>query len=304
MGDVEVVARCYAAVAARDMDAAASCFAPDAQWHLPGTSPIAGDHAGWAAIRDAFILKLLRLSEGTFGAELLDIAVGASYVVAVQHATAHARGKVLDLTGCQLLAHRVRPHPTGTGATTQTRRPSTTSGEIDQGALAPVVSQRPTPPASTRARAAGGPEAGIDEGATQAQARRGWGVAHLFEPGSRSVAEQPTMLAITSAATMKGRWRSRPSGRRQADAAPSRCWCSAETSRLRCVRSQRGGVFSVDGVGADQPGVCCRAASRAVPSGTPRPVQGSQPGAAVHLPLFPVVMSRNPGGTWPGVAAA
>ncbi len=65
--------------------------------------PIAGDHAGWAAIRNAFILKLLRLSEGTFRAELLDIAVGASYVVAVQHATAHARGKVLDLTGCQLM---------------------------------------------------------------------------------------------------------------------------------------------------------------------------------------------------------
>ncbi len=61
-------------------------------------------------------------------------------------------------------AHRVRPHPTGTGATTQTRRPSTTSGEIDQGALAPVGTQRPTPPASTRARAAGGTEAGDRRG--------------------------------------------------------------------------------------------------------------------------------------------
>jgi len=304
VGDVEVVARCYAAVAARDMDAAASCFAPDAQWHLPGTSPIAGDHAGWAAIRNAFILKLLRLSEGTFWAELLDIAVGASYVVAVQHATAHARGKVLDLTGCQLmriesgLIQQVRGPLLRRGVPRQllarlTRAHWRSSARNDphrqhQRELVPRVALKP----------------GIDEGATQAQARRGWGVAHLFEPGSRSVAEQPTMLAITSAATMKGRWRSRPSGRRQADAAPSRCWCSAETSRLRCVRSQRGGVFSVDGVGADQPGVCCRAASRAVPSGTPRPVQGSQPGAAVHLPLFPVVMSRNPGGTWPGVAAA
>ena len=137
MGDVEVVARFYAAVAARDMDAAASCFAPDAQWHLPGTSPIAGDHVGWAAIRDDFILKLLRRSEGTFRAELLDIAVGASYVVAVQHATAHARGKVLDLTGCQLM--RIESGLINRcGATTPTRRPSTTSGEIDQGALAPV----------------------------------------------------------------------------------------------------------------------------------------------------------------------
>ncbi len=69
----------------------------------PARPPSPETYAGWAAIRDAFILKLLRLSEGTFRAELLDIAVGASYVVAVQHATAHARGKVLDLTGCQLM---------------------------------------------------------------------------------------------------------------------------------------------------------------------------------------------------------
>ena len=44
---------------------------------------LAPEHVGWAAIGDDFSLRLLRLSEGTFRAELFDIAVGASYVVAV-----------------------------------------------------------------------------------------------------------------------------------------------------------------------------------------------------------------------------
>lgn len=101
--DVNVVRRFYAAVAARDLGAAEKCFAADASWHLPGVSPIAGTHRGWPAIRDEFLAKLGPLSDGTFRAELLDIAVGETYVVAVQHATADAHGRSLDITGCQLM---------------------------------------------------------------------------------------------------------------------------------------------------------------------------------------------------------
>lgn len=103
MDKVEVVRRFYAAIAARDMHAAEECFAPDAVWHLPGDSPIAGDHVGWAAIRDDFILKLGPLSNNTFRADLIDVAVGETYVVAVQHATASAAGRRLDISGCQLM---------------------------------------------------------------------------------------------------------------------------------------------------------------------------------------------------------
>lgn len=103
MDEDDVVRRFYAAVAARDWDGAEECFAPDALWHLPGNSPVAGDHVGWKAIRDDFLSKLGPLSEGTFRAELLDVAVGATYVVAVQRATAQARGRSLDITGCQLI---------------------------------------------------------------------------------------------------------------------------------------------------------------------------------------------------------
>jgi ketosteroid isomerase-like protein len=104
MDKVDVVRQFYAAVAARDWDVAQKCFAADALWHLPGNSPIAGDHVGWKAIRDEFLLKLGALSDGTFRAELLDVAVGKTYVVAVQRATAQARGKSLDITGCQLIS--------------------------------------------------------------------------------------------------------------------------------------------------------------------------------------------------------
>jgi len=46
------------------------------------------------------------LSGGTFRAELLDVAVGEHFVVAIQRATASYQGRTLDITGCQLM--RVR----------------------------------------------------------------------------------------------------------------------------------------------------------------------------------------------------
>ena len=113
---MDVVRRFYQAVADRDFAAAERCFAPDALWHLPGTSPIAGDHRGWAQIRDDFLAKLGPLSGGTFRAELLDVAVGDTYVVAIQRATASHGERTLDITGCQLidvsdgLIQRVRGH--------------------------------------------------------------------------------------------------------------------------------------------------------------------------------------------------
>jgi ketosteroid isomerase-like protein len=99
----DVVARLYRALSDRDLDAAEACFDAEATWVLPGVSPIAGEHRGWPSIRDDFLAKLGPLSGGTFRAELLDVAVGERFVVAVQHATAHRDGKHLDITGCQLM---------------------------------------------------------------------------------------------------------------------------------------------------------------------------------------------------------
>ena len=101
--DVAVVRRLYEAVAAGDLAAVGACFREDAVWHLPGTSPIAGTHRGWPAIRDDLFARQGPLSGGTFRARLLDLAVGSEYIVAVVHATAEHAGQRLDLTVCQLM---------------------------------------------------------------------------------------------------------------------------------------------------------------------------------------------------------
>ena len=105
--DVAVVRRLYAAVAAGDLAAVGECFHEDAVWHLPGTSPIAGTHRGWPAIRGDLLAKQGPLSGGTFRAQLLDVAVGARYIVAVVHATADHAGRRLDLMVCQLMRVQV-----------------------------------------------------------------------------------------------------------------------------------------------------------------------------------------------------
>jgi ketosteroid isomerase-like protein len=101
--DVAVVRRLYAAVAAGDLSAIAECFHEEAVWHLPGVNALSGTHRGWSAIRDNLLAKQGPLSGGTFRAELLDLAVGTEYIVAVVRATADRAGHRLDQTVCQLM---------------------------------------------------------------------------------------------------------------------------------------------------------------------------------------------------------
>jgi ketosteroid isomerase-like protein len=101
--DVAVVRRLYAAVAAGDLTAVGECFHEDAVWHLPGTSALSGTHRGWSAIRDNLLARQGPLSGGTFRAQLLDLAVGDQYIVAIVHATAERAGHRLDQSVCQLM---------------------------------------------------------------------------------------------------------------------------------------------------------------------------------------------------------
>jgi len=64
--DVAVVRRLYAALAAGDVATVETCFHPDAVWHVPGRSVLAGTYRGWPAIRDGLLFpepvsKLLAL---------------------------------------------------------------------------------------------------------------------------------------------------------------------------------------------------------------------------------------------------
>jgi ketosteroid isomerase-like protein len=101
--DVAVVRRLYAAVAASDLAAIEKCFHEDAVWHLPGTNALSGTHRGWSAIRDNLLARQGPISDGTFRAQLLDLAVGDQYIVAIAHATAERAGHRLDQTVCQLM---------------------------------------------------------------------------------------------------------------------------------------------------------------------------------------------------------
>ena len=106
VNDVDVVRRAYAAINAGDLDTLESLFAWDAVWMLPGTSAISGVHRGWPAIRDEFIILLGPLSGGTLCAELVDVAVGETYVVAIQRTSGCLKGRTLDVTSCQLVRMR------------------------------------------------------------------------------------------------------------------------------------------------------------------------------------------------------
>ncbi|GAA1239830.1 nuclear transport factor 2 family protein [Oryzihumus leptocrescens] len=103
MSDADVVRQAYAALATRDMDTLEGLFAWDAVWVLPGSSAISGTHDGWPAIRDEFVALLGPLSGGSFHAELLDVAVGERYLVAIQRTTGDFKGRTLDVTSCQLV---------------------------------------------------------------------------------------------------------------------------------------------------------------------------------------------------------
>ena len=104
--DIAVVRRLYAALAAGDSATVEACFHPEAVWHLPGRGVLAGTYRGWPAIRVRLLARQGPLSGGTFRVRLLDLAVGAEYLVAIVHATADHAGRRLDLTVCQLM--RVR----------------------------------------------------------------------------------------------------------------------------------------------------------------------------------------------------
>ena len=101
--DVHVIRRVYAALATGDMDELEQCFARDAVWHEPGDNIYSGDRLGWPEIRDDFLSLLGPLSRGGFRAELVDIAVGQEYLLAVHRGHGEHDGRILDSLSFQIL---------------------------------------------------------------------------------------------------------------------------------------------------------------------------------------------------------
>ena len=101
--DVDVVRQAYAALERGDMDELEHCFARDAVWHEPGDNIYSGDRVGWPQIRDEMLALLGPLSRGAFRADLMDIAVGKEYVVAVHRGQGEHNGRILDSLSFQVL---------------------------------------------------------------------------------------------------------------------------------------------------------------------------------------------------------
>jgi hypothetical protein len=95
MTSTENILRLYAAVSDGDAATAATHLAPDAVLHVPGDNPLAGDHAGRAAILEV----LARVRSTGERIELIDVLAGREHVAAycrVRMGTPDGPGTSLD----------------------------------------------------------------------------------------------------------------------------------------------------------------------------------------------------------------
>jgi ketosteroid isomerase-like protein len=94
--NAQVVRGIYGSIAQGDMPAVLAALSADVVWHTPeGHGRLSGDRKGHDEVLGLFGL-MFELSEGTLRAEILDVVASDDHAAARVHATARARGKVLD----------------------------------------------------------------------------------------------------------------------------------------------------------------------------------------------------------------
>ncbi len=94
--NVTLLKKGYAAFAEGDMAALTELFDQGATWHVPGESPISGDHIGRDAIF-GFFGQLVELSGGTFKNESHDILANDEHGVGLSNITGSREGKELNM---------------------------------------------------------------------------------------------------------------------------------------------------------------------------------------------------------------
>lgn len=94
----------YQAFRMKNGAALTALIAKEAVRHVPGATPISGDHRGRTAIFEYF-RKMGELSAGTFHAELVDVLASETHAVAVATATGKRSGRAYD--GSYLLLMRI-----------------------------------------------------------------------------------------------------------------------------------------------------------------------------------------------------
>jgi ketosteroid isomerase-like protein len=94
--NLDLCRRGYQAFAEADMATLTELISPDATWHIPGTSPLSGDHTGHEQIF-GFFGGLGERSEGTFALAIQDMLANDDRGVVIVHVTAGgSSGRTLD----------------------------------------------------------------------------------------------------------------------------------------------------------------------------------------------------------------
>jgi ketosteroid isomerase-like protein len=93
--NVTLLKKGYEAFGKGDMGTLSELFDQDATWHVPGESPLAGDHIGRDAVF-AFLGQTATLTGGTVKAEPHDILANDEHGVGLINMTASREGKELN----------------------------------------------------------------------------------------------------------------------------------------------------------------------------------------------------------------
>ena len=91
----EIVRSGFDAFAKGDVDTLRQLFDQDAIWHVPGRSPISGDHRGLDAIL-GFLARTMELTGGTFRAEVHDVVANDEHAVALYVTRGEREGRTLE----------------------------------------------------------------------------------------------------------------------------------------------------------------------------------------------------------------
>ena len=94
--DLEILGKVYEALAAGDFVTLMSFLADDVTAHVPGTSPVAGDHHGKTAVA-RYVTALAELSDGTLRFEPHAVMANDGHGVGLVRDLAERGDKTLDM---------------------------------------------------------------------------------------------------------------------------------------------------------------------------------------------------------------
>lgn len=103
--DEDIVRRGYEAFSRGDIDTLRGLLAHDVVWHVPGRSPLAGDHQGVDAVL-AYFAQTMERTGGTFRVEVHDVIANDHHTIGLHVARGQRQGK--EWTDSQVLVCHLR----------------------------------------------------------------------------------------------------------------------------------------------------------------------------------------------------